>query len=495
MTEPRLEQVFKISGVPTSTFVWPTQFDELKVALRTPGRGVILEGPSGIGKSTAASKALEEIGATEGALSLSARDPADRDYIDRLSDLQPFGRVLVDDFHRLGRGVQERIADLLKVLADREDEESQLILVGINEAGRSLVSYAPDLANRIDVIKLETEPDTKIAELIELGERALNIRIAAANDVVAASQGSFYIAQLLCHSLCTAGGVTDAADGPTKVVDPSFSRVRRQVMSRQETRFGESVRRFARGTKFRPSGRAPYLHILKWLSEASTWSISLHDEMAKHPTEKRSVSQVVDKGYLERLVQEDGIRELLDFSTSTAVLSVEDPHLIFYLQNLDWAEFTASVGFTNVEYETEYDFALSFAGEDRPFAEALRNAIEDLSHTVFYDQAEQHLILAEDVEGYLGPIYASGATFVVAILGEKYGEKRWTIFESDQYRDRIDRGGVIPVVSTRLGLGATDRFRDVGRLSFDPGGDMRDQAQSLAATISAKLQASRQARP
>lgn len=58
---PLLEEVYKLNGVPTYTFVRPTEFNRLFVALRTPGRGVVLEGPSGIGKTTAIARATEEL--------------------------------------------------------------------------------------------------------------------------------------------------------------------------------------------------------------------------------------------------------------------------------------------------------------------------------------------------------------------------------------------------------------------------------------------------
>jgi hypothetical protein len=48
MTAPMLEDVFKRSGLPTFTLVQPAEYEHLKVALRTPGRGVVVEGPSGI---------------------------------------------------------------------------------------------------------------------------------------------------------------------------------------------------------------------------------------------------------------------------------------------------------------------------------------------------------------------------------------------------------------------------------------------------------------
>jgi hypothetical protein len=38
------------------------------------------------------------------------------------------------------------------------------------------------------------------------------------------------------------------------------------------------------------------------------------------------------------------------------------------------------------------------------------------------------------------------AAFVVAVLGGKYGEKRWTIFESDQFKHRIKKGLILTLL-------------------------------------------------
>ena len=57
-----LEDVFKDSGVPTHTFVEPNEYTKIVVALRTKGRCLVVEGPSGIGKTTCVLKALENTG-------------------------------------------------------------------------------------------------------------------------------------------------------------------------------------------------------------------------------------------------------------------------------------------------------------------------------------------------------------------------------------------------------------------------------------------------
>jgi hypothetical protein len=482
-----VEEVFKVSGVPTHTFVAPRDFNQLVVALRSPGRGVVVEGPSGIGKSTAVERALGVLQLAGRITKLSARVPADVDYISLLPELSSFGLVVVDDFHRLPNQLREDLADLLKALADGESAHSKLVIIGINDAGKSLVRFAPDLANRIDVIKMETESPDRIDELVRLGEEALNVRIKARAPVIDGAAGSFYIAQLLCRDMCIKAGVTVRPDATTGI-ETSYSSVRAGVLARQETRFGDALRSFARGTKFRPGGRAPYLRILNWLAESDDWSISLPDEMARHPQDKPSINVVIEQGYLETLVAREEIAKILHYDRDTKTLSIEDPHLAYVLRNQDWPSFVSKCGFTKIDFPTEYDIALSFAGEDRPVAEALFYSLQDRGLTVFYDKNEQHRILAEDVEAYLTPMYQDRSALVVAILGEMYGVKRWTLFEARVFRSRIERREVVPVWSTKVPAGAFDATRGIGGLSFDPGADPRLQAEALAEVISKKLE-------
>lgn len=120
-----LEEVFKRSGLPTHTFVEPREYAHLKVALRTPGRGVIIEGPSGIGKTTAVLTAVDEMVLAQKVQKLSARVPEDSELIALIPELvrsrAGAGFLIVDDFHRLADGLKHNLADLMKDMADRED--------------------------------------------------------------------------------------------------------------------------------------------------------------------------------------------------------------------------------------------------------------------------------------------------------------------------------------------------------------------------------------
>ena len=114
MTNPQLQEVFKTNGVPTYTFVPPIDYNRIILNLRTPGRALVVEGPSGIGKTTAIKKAIESLGLQNKVTELKATKKADVDLIRELPNINDFGIVFVDDFHRLDESVNAAIVDYVK---------------------------------------------------------------------------------------------------------------------------------------------------------------------------------------------------------------------------------------------------------------------------------------------------------------------------------------------------------------------------------------------
>jgi hypothetical protein len=486
----RLEDVFKLSGVPDVTFVEPMEFTRLKVALRTPGRGLVIEGPSGIGKTSAVTKALTwiEPDVVSKVLRLSARKKDDRELIAELPRLGDLGIVVIDDFHRLDPGVRLSIADHLKVLADEQDVRTKIVIIGINQAGQSLLSFAPDLAGRIEVIKFGINPEDRIQQLIDLGGNALNVDVPIAMDIIRAADGSFNIAQMLCHEACLAADVVETS--PERVaLGVSFELVRERVLDRLADSFYRRAEVFAKGKKLRREGRAPYLQILRWLALSDEWTIDLDREISKHPSLRGSVSQVVEKGHLENLLKEEAslLGDLLHYDSEARVLAVEDPKFFFFIKNLAWNRFAERIGFFEVGFPSLYDFALSFAGSDRDIAEALFDALCEMEFEVFYDKNEQDRILAANVEEYLAPIYKSEASYVVAVIGPDYPKRIWTKFESDQFKNRFGDGAVIPIWCAGSDYSAFDTSRSVGGETIDRNRPLEAQISGIAGRLAKKL--------
>jgi hypothetical protein len=490
-----LEEVFKRSGLPTYTFVEPREYSHLKVALRTPGRGVIIEGPSGIGKTTAVLTAVETMGLAHKVQKLSARVPNDVELIALIPDLvesrDGAGLVIVDDFHRLADDLKHRFADIMKDMADREDSKTKLVLIGINRAGNSLVDFAPDLNNRIDTIRFEINSIESVRELISKGERALNISISCAESVANDAGGSFHIAQILCHELCLIDHITETAQEPL-VATASLEAVKDRVINELARTFSKPAVKFARGPRFRRVGRAPYLHLLRWLADSEQGTLTIDGAMALHPEHRGSVGQIVEKEYLSRfLMSHDDLQDIVHFDDYTKVLAIEDPKFIYYLRNLLWSKFVREAGFINMEFKSKYDFAMSFAGEVRPVVQRVKDLLIESEVEVFYDLDEQHRIISMDVEDYLAPIYRTEARYVVVFLSEDYPRKIWTKFESDHFKARFGSNSVIPVRFTNVGISVFDITYTIGGLSFDPDADLPSQAEKIANTLLRRLEEDR----
>ncbi len=487
----QLHEVFTISGIPKYTFVKPEEYPRLLMALKTPGRGIIVEGPSGIGKTTAITKAMEEVGITEKAVKLSARKSEDVALIKELPKMQPLGTVIIDDFHKLPDGEKRQIADLMKVLADEGRADSKVVAIGINRAGEALINFADDLTNRLETIPFEANPDKRVAEILRQGEEALKVAINIRDEIIESAKGSFYLAQMLAYHTCLDAGVLEAQEVESETTI-SFPEVKARVFDTLARRFQSRTQEFAKGTRLRREGRAPYLHLLYWLGTSDEWTLSLDKAQVRYPDLKGSLTQIIEKNYLVDLLRSvPQMAEVVHYEARNHLLTVEDPQFVFYLRNISWDRFAEDVGYLGIKFPSRYDFALSFAGSERNVAEAIFANLGDREVEVFYDKNEQHRILAEDVEDYLRPIYQSDAQFVVVLLSKEYPKRIWTKFESDQFKKKFKKGGVIPVWFSDAPPGLFDESSRVGGITYDVTGDLSAQVASMCDTLAKRMAESR----
>ena len=271
---------------------------------------VTVEGPSGIGRSTAVARSLAELQTSRGAAA-SALDPGDIGYIEMLAD----HRELRDrDHRRLSRpGQRHARRDRRPAQAARsagsELKRSKLIIVGINRAWRiPSEDHAPDLANRLDTIRFEVEPEHKILELINRRRQGPERRPRGQGE-----DRRRRTRKLLPRPTPRLMALVHGGSGRPRhpgtdltVLRTPYNTVKRNVMERQDRRFGKAVKPGSFAVLVSaPGGRANYLHILSWLKDSETWAVSLTEELAHHPNEKASVEPGGSEGLAR---QADGDR-------------------------------------------------------------------------------------------------------------------------------------------------------------------------------------------
>jgi len=214
--------------------------------------------------------------------------------------------------------------------------------------------------------------------------------------------------------------------------------------------------------------------------------------MRAHPEMRNSVGQTLEKGFLRQLIAGDSdISAVLHFDGDSGKLVAEDPQFIFYLRNVPWKSFADELGFEGIGFESRYDFALSFSGADRDIAERIFEMLTEAEMEVFYDKNEAFRILAENVEEYLGPIYNSEASLVVAVMGTSYPRRLWTQFESRAFRDRFKNGQVVPVLVDDFEITDLSDAPKIGYTRIKRGPELDAQIQSLVDDLVKKVHEAR----
>lgn len=296
---------------------------------------------------------------------------------------------------------------------------------------------------------------------------------------------------MLALNTCLESGILTRQSIPVDT-KASFAAVQSKVFERLSQRFNERTRAFAKGSRLRPEGRAPYLHLLYWIGTSEHWTLSLSEAVMRYPNLRGSLIQIIEKDYLRQLTQSiESMDDVLHYDPSSRLLAVEDPQYIFFLRNLSWPRFAREIGYLSVNFPSRYDFALSFAGTERYLAEAIVKHLEDEHLEVFYDRNEQHRILAVDIEDYLRPIYQSDAQFVIALLSKDYPKRIWAKFESEQFKSRFRDGTVIPIWFADAPPGTFDESARVGGYMFDPNGNQDAQVAEICEQLRRKVGESR----
>lgn len=87
----------------------------------------------------------------------------------------------------------------------------------------------------------------------------------------------------------------------------------------------------------------------------------------------------------------------------------------------------------------DYEVALSFAGEQRSFAQSLAYMLKTHGIRVFYDNDEQGNLWGKNLYDHLYEVYSSRSRYCVVLVSAEYNDKEWTNHERQAAQDRAFR--------------------------------------------------------
>lgn len=472
-----LEDVFVTEGVPEFTFVKPPNYTALLVDLRRKGKPVVVEGQSGTGKTTAVKKALAEIFPENMPRFLTPREPKDLPVIESINEASGDQSFVIDDFHRLDKETKERLANLAKVIAERDNRDGlpKLIIIGINNVGSDLIQLVPDIAKRVGIHRITPGTPAVIREMIDLGSNLLNISIKDPESVAEDSRGDYWLTQQICKSICISAGV-DQTQGETREIDWEPTEIKAQVVETLHHNYDPAVREFCRGRRFRPTND-PYYKLLRAVSEQERSNVDLTELANSRQDIKGSINNVKDHRLRVLLKQKEACARLFYYDADTKNFTIEDPALFYYIKNVNWEELRQRCGFRDGPQDFEWDIAISFAGENRPLAEFISEKLRELDISVFYDRNYEDNYLGGLWSKQFQDIFVQKSRLVVAILDKHHKEKVWPTFERDCFNARVLEAEMIPIFLDNTTFPGIPT--DLVSIYFKYAGDIAGQSTSI----------------
>ena len=90
----------------------------------------------------------------------------------------------------------------------------------------------------------------------------------------------------------------------------------------------------------------------------------------------------------------------------------------------------------NIRTRFKYDIALSFAGEQREYAETIANRLKEHGASVFYDDFEKSDLWGRDLYTHLHDVYSAKAHYCILLASAAYADKMWTSHERQAAQQR-----------------------------------------------------------
>ena len=480
-----VEEVFVTEGLPKLTFVKPPNFNEILLDVRHPGKPVIVEGQSGTGKTTCVRKILDQLGGTAPEY-LTARSTVDVHRIEEIARLRLAGRFVVDDFHRLAAETQVALADIAKFSAESgqgEGTQTKLVIIGINQVGSELIQLVPDIAKRTGIHRIQAGTKSDIERLVKEGSDALNVKIPDTEGLFKESRGDYWLTQQLCKTVCVINDILETADKECTLIFDAFA-LRKKVVETLTAAFYPAVKEFCRGVRFRPNND-PYLKLLQKIGQQDSSIVDLNELANSNEDVRGSINNIKEARLAILLRDKPTCARHFYYNAETKNFAIEDPALFYFLKHLDWARLRHDCGFRAAGRDIEYDFAISFAGENRELAREIAEQLGILDAHVFYDEHFEVNFLGGVWSAQFERIFGRDSRLVVCLLDNHYRQKIWPTFERECFLPRVSEGDVVPIFlddTTFVGIP-----KDIIGVPFKRGENLQEEKARVTDEIAFKL--------
>jgi hypothetical protein len=296
-----------------------------------------------------------------------------------------------------------------------------------------------------------------ILQMIEKGEKALNVRFDRKAEIVSLAHGSLNLAQFICYNLCAMAGIMQTQD-QTRVISYAIEEAITHVMEVLERKFGEPIMHFlAMGGSRDVLG----LQLLEVLATTDDGFLSLPQLREKRPDLGNGIKRFMDELWMENLyAKSPNCRDLFYFDQLGQALVIDDPQLAFYLKQVHFPTLSKKIG--KVSTLAHHKVFISYSHKDAHWLERLRIHLKPIEREGIIDLWDDTKIAAgmHWKEAIMDAL-ATASVVILLISADFLASDFIAEHELPKLLERAQTGGttIIPVVLSHClfsstGLGA-----------------------------------------
>lgn len=141
---------------------------------------------------------------------------------------------ILDDFHKIDESEKTQLSQLMKVFMDLSDDfgDLKIVALGAVDTARQVVDYDPEMRNRVSEIHVDLMTPEEIKNIIEKGEKVLNIEFGDEIKSLVAnfSNGLASVCHHLCTYMCYSAGFHETLDVKVILNNDNFEEALKMYM-------------------------------------------------------------------------------------------------------------------------------------------------------------------------------------------------------------------------------------------------------------------------
>jgi GTPase SAR1 family protein len=242
---------------------------------------------------------------------------------------------VIEDFHKVDEAEKPKLSQIMKIFMDCavEFNKVKIITLGAVQTARQVIEYDDEMRNRVSEIEVQLMNESEITEIINTGEKRLNIEFTTnIKKLIAKYSGGL---PAVCHQLylnaCNAQGITCTAPTQIKITNEAM----RGAIETYAEESSDTIRsNFEKALKTNRKTKVPHSKLaLQALTDFPDTGASRFDLLQKINRDTPGYTDASLKRTLTQL-QSSACGEIIRHSQNSGLFSFSDPIYHVYAMSI-----------------------------------------------------------------------------------------------------------------------------------------------------------------